>query len=90
MARSLGGQSRMRVAALIWLACLAIYLEMLWRHRSCGRARGTLPWSLLALIAGGLVTVLWIGVLGGSSSDIKHFVEWVGGFAETREADRLK
>jgi hypothetical protein len=79
----------MRVAALIWLACLAIYLEMLWRHRSRGRARGTLPWSLLALIAGGLVTVLWIGVLGGGSSDIEHFVEWVGRFIETREADRL-
>jgi hypothetical protein len=65
MARNLGGQSPMRAAALIWLACLAIYLELLWRHRSHGRARGPLPWSLLALIVGGLVTVLWIVVLGG-------------------------
>ena len=68
----------MRVAALIWLACLAIYLEMLWRHRLHGRARGTLPWPLLALIAGGLAIVLWIGVFGGTSSDIERLVELVG------------
>jgi hypothetical protein len=68
----------MRIAALVWLACLAIYLELLWRHRAHGRARGTPPWSLLALIAAGLVTVLWIGVLGGDSSDINRFVEWLG------------
>ena len=68
----------MRIAALIWLACLAIYLELMWRQQARGRARGTPPWSLLALIAGGLVTVLWIGVFGGDSSDINRFVEWLG------------
>jgi hypothetical protein len=68
----------MRIAALIWLACLAIYLELLWRNRSHGRARGTLPPSLLALIAGGLATVLWISVLGGGSSDLDRFVAWLG------------
>jgi hypothetical protein len=67
----------MRVAALIWLACLAIYLEMLWRHRSRGGARGMLPWPLLALIVSGLVTVLWIGVLGGHHDGFFELAKWI-------------
>ena len=49
----------MKLAALVWLTCLAIYLDLLWRARSRGKFVGPLPWPLLAVIAVGLAWIGW-------------------------------
>jgi len=59
----------MKLAALVWLACLAIYLDLLWRARSNGKFVGPLPWPLLAVIAVGLAWIVWNVVFGWAAPD---------------------
>jgi hypothetical protein len=65
----------MKTAALVWLVCAAIYLDLLWRARSRGKFVGTFPWSLLAIIAAGLAWIAWSLVMGWPQpGTIEHLI----------------
>ena len=67
----------MKIAALVWLACAAIYLDLLWRARSRGKFVGPLPWPLLAVLAAGLAGIAWGLVFGWSNLDLEgHLATW--------------
>jgi len=68
----------MKLAALVWLACLAIYLDLLWRARSRGKFIGPQPWPLLVVIAGGLAWIGWNLVFGWPAPDpITQLMTWL-------------
>ena len=67
----------MKAAALIWLGCVAIYLDLLWRARNRGKFTGPFPSSMLAVIAGGLAWIAWGLVFGWPDLDLAgHLAAW--------------
>jgi hypothetical protein len=54
----------MKIAALIWLACFAIYLELLARARQRDAVAETLPWPIILLGAGAVASVFWAAWIG--------------------------
>lgn len=55
----------MKTAALVWLVCLAIYVELLARAKAADRVvGGPLPFPIFALAAVAVAASIWIGVLG--------------------------
>ena len=68
----------MKIAALVWLGCTAIYLDLLWRARSRGKFVGPLPWPLLAIIAAGLAGIAWgIALERREPSTIEYLRTWI-------------
>jgi hypothetical protein len=54
----------MKIAALIWLACFAVYLELLARSRKRDPLAATLPWPIILLGVGAVASVLWAAWIG--------------------------
>ena len=59
----------MKLAALVWLTCLAIYLELLSRRRVGGSRALHVPWPDLILGIGVLLTLGWGLALGWFATD---------------------
>jgi hypothetical protein len=54
----------MKIAALIWFACFAIYLELLVRARPRPQVTPPLPWPIVLLGAGVVASLLWAAWIG--------------------------
>jgi hypothetical protein len=52
----------MRFIALVWIACLAVYVEILARSRPPPKM--TMPWPTIILCAGVAASFLWAAWLG--------------------------
>lgn len=55
----------MKTAALVWLICCAIYVELLARRKATNESTAQpMPFPIFALAAVAVATSIWIGVLG--------------------------
>jgi hypothetical protein len=54
----------MKTAAIIWLACFAVYVELLARARQRNSVGATLPWPIILLGAGAIASVFWAAWIG--------------------------
>jgi hypothetical protein len=52
------------MAALVTLACLALYCELLYRFRASARSPGGVAWSVLLVGVAAVASVIWTLTVG--------------------------